>query len=108
MERKVRIRLGEVREVKFVAENRSSSAVTGQAISSVAPWQATTHFSKMECFCFRQQTLQGGELREMPLRFMISPDLPAGVDSLTLSYSVLRVEPGAVLGAGEPPATAVN
>lgn len=104
VERKVRVRLGELREVMFVAENRASTEVVGQAISSVAPWQATSYFSKLECFCFRQQALAGGELREMPLRFVVSPDLPAGIDSITLSYSVLRVaetpvarvEPGAV------------
>jgi len=91
LERKVRVKLGEMREVMFVAENRSSNAAMGQAISSVAPWQATGYFSKLECFCFRQQSLAGGETKEMPLRFVVSPDLPAGMDSITLSYSVLRV-----------------
>jgi cytochrome c oxidase assembly protein subunit 11 len=102
LERKLRVRVGEMNEVLFVAENRSSSAVIGQAISSVAPWQATGYLSKLECFCFRQQTLAGGEVKEMPLRFAISPELPAGMDSITLSYSVLRVAdaPGEQAGAG--------
>ena len=107
-ERKVRVRLGESREVMFVAENRSSSAVVGQAISSVAPWQATGHFSKLECFCFRQQALGGGEVKQMPLRFVVSPDLPAGMDSITLSYSVLRVAESPVAQIGPSPAQAAN
>lgn len=90
-ERKVRVRLGEIHEVLFVAENRSSSPVTGQAIPSIAPWQATGFFNKLECFCFRQQTLEGNQSKEMPLRFVVSPDLPEGIDSLTLSYSFMRV-----------------
>jgi cytochrome c oxidase assembly protein Cox11 len=28
----------------------------------------------------------------MPVRFIVSPDLPADIDSLTLSYSVLKVQ----------------
>lgn len=94
MERRLRVRPGESRQVRFVAENRSGREITGQAIPTVAPWQATGFFSKMECFCFTQQTLAGGETREMPLVFSVSPDLPAGIDSLTLSYNVLRI-PGA-------------
>ena len=77
--------------VQFVAENGSGSQITGQAIPSIAPWQATGFFSYLECFCCSQQTLAGNERKEMPLRFSVSPDLPADIGSLTLSYSVLRV-----------------
>ena len=91
LKRKLRVRPGEMHLVRFVAENTSGQEVTGQAIPSVAPWQVTGFFSKMECFCFSQQTLAGEERREMPLRFSISPDLPQDIGSLTLSYSVLRI-----------------
>jgi len=90
-EDKVRVRVGEPRLVTFVAENRSGQAVTGQAIAAITPWKASAFFSKIECFCFTQQTLAGGERKEMPVRFVISGDLPDDVDSLTLSYSVMRV-----------------
>lgn len=91
MERKLRVRPGEPHLVNFVAENRSGSTITGQAIPSIAPWQATPYFAKMECFCFTQQTLESNERKEMPLRFVVSADLPKDIDSLTLSYSVMRV-----------------
>ena len=36
----------------------------------------------------------------MPVRFVVSPDLPPDVDSITLSYSVMRVfEPDAKTAA---------
>ena len=92
VERKLRVHPGETHTVTFIAENRSSKMITGQALPSVAPWQATAFFNKMECFCFRQQTLEGGEQKEMPLRFVVSPDLPADIRSLTLSYNFLRTE----------------
>jgi len=91
MKRKLRVRPGASYRVKFIAENRSGQEITGQAIPSIAPWQATGFFAKMECFCFNRQTLAGNEITEMPLHFSVSPDLPADIDSLTLSYSVLRV-----------------
>ena len=101
MERKVRVRPGETRLVQFVAENRSGREITGQALPSIAPWQATGFFAKMECFCFTQQTLAGNERREMPLRFSVSPDLPPDIDSLTLSYSVLRISQPEALAAAQ-------
>lgn len=94
LERRVVVHPGETREVRFVATNRSSRTVSGQAIPAVAPWQATAYFGKLECFCFQQQTLDGGERVEMPLRFTVSPDLPVEIDTLTLSYSFLRLADG--------------
>lgn len=92
----MKVHPGQIYEVNFVANNRSSSVITGQAIPSVAPWQATPYFSKLECFCFNQQTLEGSERTDMPLRFMVSADLPAEIKSLTLSYSFMRLKAGQI------------
>ena len=90
----MKVHPGKIYEVNFVANNRSSSSITGQAIPSVAPWQATPYFSKLECFCFSRQTLAGNQQADMPLRFMVSPDLPAEINSLALSYSFMKLKPG--------------
>lgn len=91
MQRKLRVHPGEINSVTFLAENHSGQEITAQALPSIIPWQATGFFSKLECFCFTQQTLAGNERREMPLRFLVSPDLPADIGSITLSYSIMRV-----------------
>ncbi|WP_275098250.1 cytochrome c oxidase assembly protein [Sedimenticola hydrogenitrophicus] len=92
LERHLQVHPGKLYQVNFAARNRSSASVTGQAIPSVAPWQATAFLNKLECFCFNRQTLAGGASVEMPLRFMISPDLPPEIRSLTLSYSLMKPE----------------
>lgn len=89
---RMRVRPGQVYEVNFHARNRSHSAVTGQAIPSVAPWQATPFFSKLECFCFNKQELDGQQKTVMPLQFMVSTQLPEEINSLTLSYSFMRLK----------------
>jgi len=89
---RMRVHPGSVYEINYLANNRSSGRTTGQAIPSVTPWQATPYFSKLECFCFKQQTLTGGESAIMPLRFMISPDLPADISSITLSYNLMKLK----------------
>ncbi|MGA7981443.1 MAG: cytochrome c oxidase assembly protein [Chromatiaceae bacterium] len=70
----------------------------GQAIPGFVPWQAASFVHTLECFCFRQQTLQGWDSTEVPLRFVICPDLPAEIGLISLCYSVMRV-PGAQRGA---------
>lgn len=89
---KVRVHPGKIYAIDFDASNRSSDTVTGQAIPSIAPWQATAYFTKLECFCFHKQTLTGNQKAVMPLRFMVSPDLPKDIHSLTLSYSFMRLK----------------
>ncbi|MCU7803885.1 MAG: cytochrome c oxidase assembly protein [Candidatus Thiodiazotropha sp. (ex Lucinoma annulata)] len=106
----MRVHPGKTYEVNFLAQNRSHSTVTGQAIPSVAPWQATPYFSKLECFCFNKQTLTGTQKTEMPLRFMVSTDLPEEINSMTLSYSFMRLKEGEKQPADAdlPPLIAAN
>ncbi len=79
---------GRLYEAKFYAKNLNERAVTGQAIPSVAPTQATQYFHKTECFCFTPQHFEGLEGREMSVRFIVDPALPATVDRVTLAYSM--------------------
>ncbi len=82
---------GRVYEARFVARNRSSRTLTGQAVPSVTPGDAARHFSKTECFCFTRQTLEGGETREMPVRFVVDERLPTHIRTLTLAYTFFEV-----------------
>ena len=78
---------GELQTVKYLVRNTSDRPITGQAIPSVSPGQAAQHFEKIECFCFAQQTLAPGESREMPLTFIVKPEIGKDIRHVTLSYS---------------------
>ena len=78
---------GEVTEAVFIAVNTSSAEVTGQAVPSVAPAQASLYFNKTECFCFTKQTLAAHEQKEMVVRFVVETGLPKKISTLTLSYT---------------------
>lgn len=92
---------GELNEAMYFARNESDRAIVGSAVPSVAPARASGYFTKTECFCFTAQTLQPGEQRDMPVRFIVDPDLPADVKTITLSYTFFRNEAlTAQLGAG--------
>lgn len=85
------VRPGETKVVKFFAKNETSLKMVGQAVPSVAPGRAASHFKKIECFCFEQQTLEAQEEVWMPLQFYIDTDIPADVTTLTLSYTLFDV-----------------
>lgn len=92
MVKKVEVHPGEIKEVVYYAKNNSERTIIAQAIPGISPWQATSHFNKTECFCFTQQKLKPGESKEMPLRFIIDSDLPAGISTLTLSYTFMDTD----------------
>ena len=82
---------GKVYQASFMARNRAGRALVGQAVPSVAPGNAASHFKKTECFCFTRQRFESGEEREMPLRFVIDPALPRSVHTVTLSYTFFDI-----------------
>jgi len=92
MIRRIKVHPGEVTEVNYFARNKTDQLVAGQAIPSLAPGLAAKYFNKTECFCFSRQTLQPGESKEMPLRFVVDPQLPEEIRTVSLSYTFFPAE----------------
>lgn len=88
----MRVRPGQQYEALYYARNLGDRTIVGNAVPSVAPARASGYFAKTECFCFTAQTLQPDEARDMPIRFIVDPKLPADIDTLTLSYTFFKNE----------------
>jgi cytochrome c oxidase assembly protein subunit 11 len=91
---------GQMTTVVYEVVNTQARKMDAQAIPSYAPQQATKYFHKIECFCFKQQTLGPNEARQMPVVFYIDPALPKNVTTITLSYTFFEV--GNIGGAIKP------
>jgi cytochrome c oxidase assembly protein subunit 11 len=85
----VEVHPGELVHVNYDLVNLEARPVAGQAIPIYAPMQSAQYFQKLECFCFQQQLLAGGETRRFPVVFFVDPALPKDVTTITLAY-VLR------------------
>jgi cytochrome c oxidase assembly protein subunit 11 len=68
----VAVHPGEVAQVMYEVRNTLDRPVTGQAVPSFGP--------------------QPGEVRKMPVVFVIDPKLPADVNTVTLSYTFFEVD----------------
>jgi len=98
----MRVQVGRQYEATYLARNTSDRGIVGSAVPSVAPARASAYFNKTECFCFTAQTLAAGEARDMPVRFIVDPALPAGVKTVTLSYTFYKNDAlTAALAAGK-------
>ena len=111
MQREMVVRYGEVGLAFYRAHNPTDRPVAGTASFNVTPDSAGGYFTKIDCFCFQQQTLQPGESVEMPVTFYVDPALTTDregrfVRSITLSYTFhqtpLPEEQAAVLPPAAP------
>lgn len=87
----IQVHPGEMAHVVYEVINTQSRAMEAQAIPSYAPQESAGYFRKMECFCFKQQTLAPNEARQMPVSFYVDPALPKNVKTITLSYTFFEV-----------------
>ena len=83
---------GETVTLSFTATNLAKSGMSGRAVPSVTPAQATGYLRKMECFCFQEQYLEAGETKDMPLQFYFAEDIPEDIKEVTLSYTLYKME----------------
>lgn len=103
----ITVKLGETTTVYYKVTNTGDKPATGIATYNVQPDLAGTYFSKLECFCFTEQTLQPGETLESAVVFYVDPRLTQDPDvkdlsSITLSYTYFPSK------AGKPVAEATS
>jgi cytochrome c oxidase assembly protein subunit 11 len=95
----VRIHPGARTQILYRATNLTARPTTGRANFNVTPLKAGQYFSKIECFCFTEQTLRGGQKVDMPVVFYVDPrirqdEATKDIDEITLSYTFYPVESG--------------
>jgi cytochrome c oxidase assembly protein subunit 11 len=108
--RSVKVHPGEPTRIEYVAINKTTNKIIGQAVPSVAPGLAAQYFQKTECFCFTEQVLEAKEEKIMPVIFVVDPEISEDINEITLSYTFF-IKPGSEVvseNAHEPQKTHYN
>mgnify|MGYP004005157811 FL=1 len=97
VERQKIVKTGNNTLVFYKAKNLSNNKITGVATFNVTPLKIGKYFSKIDCFCFEEQTLESGEEVEMPVSFYIDPEIANDpntkeVKTITLSYTFFNTD----------------
>ena len=100
VQKTIRIAPGARTQIFYRATNLSARTITGQAVFNVTPDTVGQYFNKIECFCFREQTLKPGQTVDMPVIFYVDPKVrqdegTKAIDEITLSYTFYPVETAA-------------
>ncbi len=106
VQRKQVLKIGESALAYYEAENPTGRRITGTSSFNVSPQAAGVYFSKVECFCFTEQTLEPGARVEMPVTYFIDPEImndPVArkFREITLSYTFFPVKESAKVAAGK-------
>ena len=94
-----RVAVGARKMAFYTAKNLGDKPVTGTATFNVTPSQAGQYFTKIQCFCFTEQTLKPGEEVRMPVVYFVDPKIlddpdASRIDEITLSYTFYPVDSG--------------
>ncbi len=87
------VRVGRTQIVNFTLTNNGDTPMTGRATYNVSPESAAQYFTKLQCFCFSDQTIPAHTAKTFPVvyyldsRFAKDPDT-AALSELTLSYTM--------------------
>ena len=95
LQREMRVNIGAQVLAFYEATNLSPEPIVGTATFNVTPYEAASHFNKIECFCFTEQVLKPGQTVQMPVSFFIDPAIlnkskDKTLSTITLSYTFFR------------------
>jgi cytochrome c oxidase assembly protein subunit 11 len=102
------LRIGQRKMAYYRSENLSTQPITGIASFNVSPTLAGKYFTKVQCFCFNEQTLQPGQVVDMPVIYYVDPAIltdpeTKDIEQITLSYTFHRAATQPVAGTQSKP-----
>jgi cytochrome c oxidase assembly protein subunit 11 len=109
----VGMKIGETKQIFYVAQNLSNHTIRGRASFNVTPEFAGAYFYKIQCFCFNDTTLKPGEKIDMPVVFYVDPAIvdaeeARGLQAITLSYTMFQPPGDKLADAGTKPLEAAD
>ena len=80
------IKPGEIKTVNYTVKNLSEQSMTGSATFQVYPSELKEYMTKMNCFCYEEQTLKGGEKEKYALVLLVDPNVTKNIKEAIIQF----------------------
>ena len=85
-ERNVLIVPGEVKTINYTVKNLSKKSMNGMATFQVYPSELKDFITKLNCFCYEEQTLKGGEKEKYALVLLVDPKVTKNIKEAIIQF----------------------
>ena len=77
---------GEVKTINYTVKNLSKKSINGMATFQVYPSELKDFMTKLNCFCYEEQTLKGGEKEKYSLVLLDDPKVTKNVKEAIIQF----------------------
>ena len=77
---------GEVKTINYTVKNLSKKNMNGMATFQVYPSELKDFITKLNCFCYEEQTLKGGEKEKYSLVLLIDPKVTKNIKEAIIQF----------------------
>ena len=77
---------GEVKTINYTVENLSNKSITGMATFQIYPRELKDFMTKMNCFCYEEQTLKGGKKEKYSLVLLVDPKVTKNIKEAIIQF----------------------
>ena len=77
---------GEVKTINYYVKNLSEKNISATATFQVYPSELKDYITKMNCFCYEEQTLKGGEKEKYALVLLVDPNVTKNIKEAIIQF----------------------
>ncbi len=77
---------GEVKTINYTVKNLSKKNLKGMATFQVYPSELKDFMTKMNCFCYEEQTLKGGKKEKYSLVLLVDPKVTKNIKEAIIQF----------------------
>ena len=81
---------GEVKTINYTVKNLSKKSMNGMATFQVYPSELKDFMTKLNCFCYEEQTLKGGEKEKYSLVLLVDPKVTKNIKEAIIQFVSLK------------------
>ena len=81
---------GEVKTINYTVKNLSKKSINGMATFQVYPSELKDFMTKLNCFCYEEQNLKGGQKEKYSLVLLVDPKVTKNIKEAIIQFVFLK------------------